>query len=157
MSQDLQSTEDRILAVVPQQYNFRFLDKILEISKERIVGQYTFDSTLPFYAGQEAGKVRTPETILIETMAQTVVVALGLYLIECDNQTKAAINPAHYLTLFTEVEAEFYHDVPPGETVTIHGEKLMWRFRKIKSKASLYLSNGVLAGTATMSGMGVKK
>ena len=69
-----------ILSLVPQQYPFRFLDRILELDEQHIVGQYTFDPNLPFYQGHPGGS--TPETILVETMAQTAVVALGLYLIE---------------------------------------------------------------------------
>ncbi len=149
------SPHEDILAMVPQQYPFRFLDRILELDEQHIVGQYTFDPELPFYQGHPQGS--TPETILIETMAQTAVVALGLYLIERDRIQDPSLDPSQYTTLFTEANVEFFKEVPPGETVTIHAEKEMWRRRKIRSKTSLYLSNGELAATALLSGMGVKK
>jgi 3-hydroxyacyl-[acyl-carrier-protein] dehydratase len=144
-----------ILSLVPQQYPFRFLDRILELDEQHIVGQYTFDPNLPFYQGHPGGS--TPETILVETMAQTAVVALGLYLIERDRVQDPTQDPSLYTTLFTEAHVEFFKEVRPGETVTIHAAKEIWRRRKIRSKTHLYLSNGDLAAVATLSGMGVKK
>jgi len=152
-----QTTRDGILSLVPQQYPFRFLDRILEVDSQKIVGQYTFDANLPFYPGHFPEVAVTPQSILIETMAQTVVVAMGLHLIHLDKQKGVGLDPADYVTLFTDVEVEFFRPVFPGDTVTIHGEKLMWRFRKIRSKASLYLASGELVATGTLSGMGVKK
>ncbi|MCX6129414.1 MAG: beta-hydroxyacyl-ACP dehydratase [Proteobacteria bacterium] len=157
MRTEHRSQEERILSYVPQQYPFRFIDSISELSKDHIVGHYTFDPALDFYQGHFPHQAVTPGTILIEAMAQTVVVALGLFLIECDNKDKSNIDPNDYITFFTDAEVEFFHPVPPGETVKICGEKLSWRFRKIRSKASLYLSNGVLAASGTLSGMGIKK
>lgn len=146
-------TTASILAMVPQQHPFRFLDRIVELDQQKIVGEYTFDPQLPFY--QKDGV--TPETILIETVAQTVVVAMGLYLIELDAQNGKGLDPSQYLTLFTDVEMEFFQAVKAGETVRVHGEKQSWRFRKIRSKAELFNDKGELIARGTLSGMGVKK
>ena len=79
MAVDL-DTMVRILNNVPQQYPFRFIDEILELDDEHIVGAYRFREDEYFYQGHFPGQPITPGVILIETMAQTGVVAFGLYL-----------------------------------------------------------------------------
>jgi 3-hydroxymyristoyl/3-hydroxydecanoyl-(acyl carrier protein) dehydratase len=69
----------RILEMVPQRPPFRFIEEILELDEEHIVGVYRFRSDEYFYAGHFPGLPVTPGVILIETMAQTGVVAFGLY------------------------------------------------------------------------------
>ncbi len=71
---------ERILEMVPQRHPFRFIEEILELDEEHIVGVYRFRSDEYFYRGHFPGLPVTPGVILIETMAQTGVVAFGLYL-----------------------------------------------------------------------------
>lgn len=145
------AVSERVLSLVPQQAPFRFIDRILEIDENHIVGQYTFKEDEFFYRGHFPGRPVTPGVILIETMAQTSVVALGIYLMLKEGHE----DPGKFLTVFTEVNAEFIKEVKPGDQVTIKAERLFWRRRKLKSKAEIYLANGELAVTATLSGLGV--
>ena len=69
-----------ILMAVPQQAPFRFIDDILEVDERRITGGYRFREDEYFYRGHFPGRPVTPGVILIEAMAQTGVVAFGLYL-----------------------------------------------------------------------------
>lgn len=146
-----------ILAILPQQPGFRFLDRVIEIDENHIVGEYRFDPALDFYRAHFPGNPVTPGVILIETMAQTAVVAMGIYLLMLEQEKNPAFDPKEYLTLFTDCTAEFLKEVRPGETVTIKGERVFWRMRKLRSSASLFLSNGELAATAVLSGVGVKR
>ncbi len=143
-----------VLQHVPQQAPFRFLDDILELDEEHIVGQYTFKRDEFFYAGHFPGDPVTPGVILIEAMAQTGVVALGLYL---TSLTVPEDELSIWTTFFTETQMEFYLPVLPGETVTIHGEKVFFRRMKLKSNVRLYLSNGELAAEGSVAGVGVKR
>ena len=70
-----------VLAALPQQAPFRFLDEIVELDDEHIVARYTFRDDEDFYRGHFPGNPLTPGVILVETMAQAGVVALGLYLV----------------------------------------------------------------------------
>ncbi|MDQ3230519.1 MAG: hypothetical protein M3Q07_01770, partial [Pseudobdellovibrionaceae bacterium] len=70
--QDLPLDEkfSRILALVPQQKPFRFVDRIIEVDEQRIVGQYQFREDEWFYRGHFPGNPVTPGVILVECMAQ---------------------------------------------------------------------------------------
>lgn len=150
---NLQDKTAKVLAAIPQQPPFRFIDRIVELDDQRIVAQYTFKPDEYFYQGHFPGNPVTPGVVLIEAMAQATVVALGLHLVMSEGNN----DPSEFLTLFTDVNAEFLQSVLPGETVTIKGERLVWRRRKLQCKAELYLANGTLAASATLSGLGVKR
>jgi 3-hydroxyacyl-[acyl-carrier-protein] dehydratase len=144
---------DLLLELVPQKDPFRFIDKILHVSDDKITAQYTYKPEEWFYPGHFPGQPVTPGVILIETMAQTAVVAFGIYLM----LKEGTFRPNEYLTVFTDVVGEFAKQVKPGETVTIEGEKIFWRRMKLKAKANLYVGDGSLAASATLSGVGVKR
>jgi len=154
---NIEQTSKLLLDILPQQPGFRFLDRVIEIDDQRIVGEYTFDPSLDFYKAHFPGNPVTPGVILIEAMAQTCVVAMGIYLFLKEAEKNPEFDPRNYLTLFTECSMEFLKEVKPGERVTIKGEKQYWRFKKLRSSAALYLSNGELAATGTLSGVGVKR
>jgi len=143
-----------ILNLLPQQKPFRFLDQIIELDDNHIVGQYTFKLDEYFYQGHFPGDPVTPGVILTEAMAQTGVVALGLYL------TSKIVPPeqvSSWTTFFTDCQMEYYKPVFPGQTVVIKGEKIFWRKMKLKSSVRMYLENGDLVAEGTVSGMGVQR
>ncbi|MEO8849790.1 MAG: beta-hydroxyacyl-ACP dehydratase [Casimicrobiaceae bacterium] len=142
------------MQAIPQQAPFRFIDRILEIDSDHIVGGYTFKLDEYFYRGHFPGDPVTPGVILTEAMAQTGVVALGLYLTA---QTLPADELSQWTTLFTECQMEFHLPVLPGESVTMHGEKLYFRRMKLKSQVRLLLSDGRIAAEGTLAGVGVKR
>lgn len=151
MADNIASPEmvERVMGIIPQQKPFRFIDEIVELSDSHIIGRYTFKQDEFFYAGHFPGNPTTPGVILIEAMAQSAVVALGIYLLILDNKD------LNQLTLFTECEIEFSAVVKPGETVTVYGEKIFNRRGKLKSTARLVLEDGTVAASGTLAGVGV--
>ncbi len=147
-------TADEVLAAVPQQPPFRFIDRIDELDSEHIVGGYTFKPDEFFYRGHFPGDPVTPGVILAEAMAQTGVVALGIYLAA---QNLPAAELSQWVTFFTECQAEFHLPVLPGDRVTVRGEKLFFRRMKIKSRVELLLPDGRVAAEGTLAGVGVKR
>src|SRR4030065_2940742 len=86
----------KILEMVPQRHPFRFIEDILELDEDHIVGAYRFRSDEYFYRGHFPGMPITPGVILIETMAQTGIVAFGLYLSMIHGKgNNDIVNPAH--------------------------------------------------------------
>lgn len=143
---------ERILACVPQQKPFRFVDRLISIDDNRIVGEYQFREDEWFYQGHFPGNPITPGVILTECMAQIGLVALAIH-----NWMNTNRDPNAYLTLFQGAELEFFHPVKPGDRVTVMGEKVLFKMGKVKSKVQLFLPNETLAATGTLTGMGIKK
>lgn len=142
-----------ILELLPQQRPFRFVDEIVEVDEQHIVGRYTFREDEWFYAGHFPGRPITPGVILLESMCQVGVVALGIYLFGLDHTVEEA---RRWTTLFVEAETEFAKSVLPGDTVTIRGERVFWRRHKLRSTVKMLAANGSLVAQATASGLGVR-
>jgi len=102
------------------------------------VGTYRYREDEYFYAGHFPDHPITPGVILIETMAQTGVVAFGLYLTMRQKNVVLEEALKQMTTLFTFVEGvEFNNIVAPGERVIIRGEKIYFRRGSLKTKVSM--------------------
>ena len=150
--QELQADDkfERILSLVPQQKPFRFIDRLIEVDDQRIVGQYRFREDEWFYQGHFPGNPVTPGVVLVECMAQIGLVAFAIHL-----NLQAGNDPSRLMTLFQESQVEFLKTVKPGDTVTVKAEQVYWRRGKFKAKIDLYLPGEVLAASGVMAGMGV--
>ena len=140
----------QVLAALPQQAPFRFVDAIAEIGEEHIVGSYSFTGDEFFYAGHFPGNPITPGVILVESMAQIGVVALGLYLAARHNLGLTG----DLITLFSEANVEFLGVVRPGDSVTVRAERIYFRHRKLKVRAEMHCQDALVC-TADLAGIGV--
>lgn len=147
-------TAEEVLSLIPQQRPFRFIDRLIELGESTTVGEYTFRVDESFYEGHFPGNPVTPGVILVETMCQTGLVAMGIYLLGLELPMEEV---AKTITLFTDAEVEFARVVPPEATVRVTAEKLFWRRRKLKSKVRLTLADGTYVAGGTVSGMGVSR
>lgn len=146
-----------VLNLVPQQAPFRFVDEIISLDEEQIVGSYRFREDEFFYRGHFPGCPITPGVILIEAMAQVGVVAFGIYLLACQkNMRPSQMNVP--LSLFSLADnVEFKGIVAPGERVIIKGEKIYFRKNTIKANVSMERENGEIVCLGNLAGMGVDK
>jgi 3-hydroxyacyl-[acyl-carrier-protein] dehydratase len=146
-----------VLRLVPQQKPFRFIDEIISLDDERIVGAYQFREDEYFYRGHFPGNPITPGVILIETMAQVGVVAFGIYLLS----RKRNMRPAQIdmpLSLFSVADGvEFKQIVAPGQRVIIEAKKVYFRNNIIKANVFMERENGEIVCFGNLSGVGVNK
>ena len=147
-------TPEQVLELLPQQEPFRFVDRILELDEEHIVATYRFRPEADFYRGHFPGNPVTPGVILLESVAQAGVVALGIYLFALNHSREEL---ERTVTLFVDAEVDFSGVVPPDTEVTISARKLFWRRNKLRSKATMALADGKVVCTATISGLGVTR
>ncbi|MEI7638022.1 MAG: beta-hydroxyacyl-ACP dehydratase [Syntrophus sp. (in: bacteria)] len=144
-----------ILNAVPQQPPFRFIEEILEMDGECITGTYRFRRDEYFYRGHFPDRPVTPGVILIEAMAQTGVVAHGLYL----SMTKlgASVEAVKKITtLFTYAdEVEFLGIVVPGERIIFRGRKVYFRQGSLKASVTAEREDGEVVCRGTLAGKGV--
>jgi 3-hydroxyacyl-[acyl-carrier-protein] dehydratase len=147
-------TKEEVLALVPQRPPFRFIDEIVELNDERIVASYVFRKEEFFYGGHFPGNPVTPGVILIEAMAQTGVVAYGIY---WASKELAAEELSRILTVFTDVNVEFTGMVRPGDRVLIQARKVFYRRLKFKAEGEISLENGAKICSGTIAGMGIRQ
>lgn len=152
----------QVLSALPQQAPFRFIDDVLELDEDHIVGAYRFRRDEYFYDGHFPGHPVTPGVILVETMAQTGVVAFGLYLTMQRQQADSRVMPDESLkgmiTLFTLADnVEFSGMVMPGERVIVRGEKMYFRRSQLKVKVQMSRENDEIVCSGVLAGMGVKQ
>ena len=143
-----------LLALVPQQEPFRFVDEILEVDDEGIVASYRWRADADFYRGHFPGNPLTPGVLLVESMAQAGVVALGLFLLAKESGLEEA---RKLVTVFTDANVEFSGIVRPGERVRITARKRFFRRLKLRSHVEMALEDGTVVCSGELSGMGVPR
>ena len=148
-------TPEEVLALVPQQPPFRFIDGIDELDGDHIIAHYTFRADADFYRGHFPGNPITPGVLLTEAMAQTGVVAFGLYLLSLEDGGRDEVEKL--LTIFTDANVEFTGMVLPGQRVTTTGRKQIFRRRKLRAEVEMRLDDGTIVASGTLSGMGVPR
>ncbi len=145
-----------VLALVPQQKPFRFIDEILALSEEEIVGAYRFREDEVFYPGHFPDMPITPGVILVESMAQIGVVAYGMYLLSCQKKVRPSQMKGP-LSLFSLADGiEFKGIVKPGERVIVRGKKIYMRKGALKVDVRMERENGEVVCVGQLAGMGVE-
>jgi 3-hydroxyacyl-[acyl-carrier-protein] dehydratase len=143
---------EEILERIPQQEPFRFIDAILEVDDDHVVASYRWRPEADFYRGHFPGQPVTPGVLLVESMAQASVVALGCYLLhkELDEEEAAKLKP-----FFTEATVEFHDMVRPGEEVRIEARKIYFRRRKLKVGVEMKREDGTVVCSGELAGLAV--
>ena len=97
-----------IIKIFLYRSTFLFVDKILEISKEHVVGVKNVTMNEPFFVGHFPDAPVLPGVIQIEAMAQ-----VGGILV-----LKTVPDPENYLTYFMKIDGvKFKQKVMPGDTI----------------------------------------
>jgi 3-hydroxyacyl-[acyl-carrier-protein] dehydratase len=139
---------EEIIALLPYQSPFLFVDDIVAVSENQITGHYTFKEDEFFYEGHFKDNPITPGVILTECMAQIGLVCLGMYLIK--DELRSSQKPQIALTSH---QMDFYLPVLPGQKVIVHSEKEVFRFNKLKCKVKMLNEKEELIARGVISGM----
>ena len=137
-----------IIALLPYEKPFLFVDGIDRISEDGISGHYTFKDDEFFYKGHFKNNPITPGVILTECMAQIGLVSLGIFLLKDE-----LIKTQKPQIALTANQMDFYLPVFPGEKVNVESEKTVFRFNKLKCKVKMINKDGELVARGTISGM----
>jgi len=146
----------QVLDLIPQKEPFRFIDDILNADDKNITAVYRFKKDEYFYKGHFPSNPITPGVILVEAMAQTGVVAMGIYQLLQQGVSIAELK--QMTTLFAFADAiEFTGIVYPEEQVIIRGEIKYLRKGNLKTRASIERENGEIVCSGVLTGTGVTK
>jgi len=146
----------QVLDLIPQQPPFRFIDKIIDADHKSIKATYRFRKDEAFYKGHFPENPITPGVILIETMAQTGVVAMGIFQLLRQGISIEELKQMTTLFAFAD-KIEFSGIVYPDEQINVCGEIVFLRKGTLKTKTSIERKNGEIVCSGILTGTGVKK
>jgi len=141
----LLSELEKIVANLPYGDGFKFVDQLLEVDEDHVIGIYRFRESEYFYKHHFKDRPLTPGVILQECMAQIGLVCLGAYLLrESDEKPRL---------VFTEAHVVFKGQVLPETTVIVTAKKEYFRFKKLKVAVQMVDENEKKIAEGWVSGM----
>lgn len=133
---------NQIMDMLPHRPPFLFVDKILEMSDNHVVGLKNVTMNEPFFVGHFPGAPVMPGVIIVEAMAQTGgILALS-----------TVPDPENYLTYFMKINnVKFKQQVNPGDTL-IFDLKLMSPIRRgiVLMNGQAYVNDKLVAEAELM-------
>ncbi len=136
-----------IMNILPHRPPFLLIDKIMELSKEHVVGVKNVSMNEPFFAGHFPGAPVMPGVLQIEAMAQTG----GILVL------KTVPDPENYLTYFMKIDkVKFKQKVMPGDTIVFNLHLVSPIRRGICHMAGTAYVNGIPVMEAEMMAQIVK-
>ena len=146
---------EEIRRFLPHRYPFLLVDRVLAcVPGESLQAIKNISVNEPQFTGHFPEVPIMPGVLIIEAMAQTGVVAYGIYLAS-KQMTRDEIKRT--LTVFTEADVEFTGLVRPGDRVVIRAKQIYFRRLKLKVEAEITLENGDVVCSGTIAGMGVRQ
>ena len=111
MAPDVALKLEQILGLLPHRYPFLLIDRVLELSDDKVVALKNVTFNEPYFQGHFPGEPVMPGVLQIEAMAQAGGI-LALQTIQFD--------PATHVMLFMAIDAvKFRKAVTPGDQLRI--------------------------------------
>ncbi len=139
---------NKIMSILPHRPPFLFIDRILEMSDNHVVGLKNVTMNEPFFVGHFPEAPVMPGVIIIEAMAQTG----GILVLS------TVPDPENYLTFFMKIDGvKFKNKVLPGDTLTFKCELITPIRRGICHMSAKAFANGKLVAEAELMAQIAKK
>jgi beta-hydroxyacyl-ACP dehydratase FabZ len=147
MAPDVAMKPEQILGVLPHRYPFLLIDRVLELSGDRVRALKNVTFNEPYFQGHFPGAPVMPGVLQIEAMAQAGGI-LALQSIQFD--------PATHVMLFMAIDAvKFRKAVVPGDQLII--EVVPLRKGKIfKMKGEIRVDGHVVSSAEFLAGLADK-
>ncbi|WP_276166778.1 3-hydroxyacyl-ACP dehydratase FabZ family protein [Zobellia alginiliquefaciens] len=142
-------TKTELINQLPYGPPFLFVDDLLEVNSDGVVGTYLFSEDSDFYRGHFKGAPVTPGVLLTECCAQIGVVCLGIYLLT----EEGGFTVNNMQIGMSSSQMDFLLPVQPDEKVTVTSKKIYFRFNKLKCAVKMHNSKGELVCKGEISGM----
>jgi len=143
---------NHILSHLPYKSSFRFVDNIVSLNEDEVIGEYTLKPDSFFYEDHFAGNPVTPGVIVTEIMAQIGLVVFGIFLVLKEADLKFFENDSLF-PLLTSTDVSFHKIVLPGQKVTVLSKKQYFRFGKLKCYIEMTDSSGEIVAKGMFSGI----
>lgn len=138
---------EQILGLLPHRYPFLFIDRVVEITDDRIVAIKNVSLNEPYFQGHFPGVPVMPGVLQIEAMAQ----AGGILATRV-----VTFDPATHVMMFMAIDAvKFRRAVVPGDQ--LHIEVVPLRKGKIfKMKGEIKVDGQVVSSAEFLAGLAPK-
>jgi beta-hydroxyacyl-ACP dehydratase FabZ len=144
-------TAEQILGLLPHRYPFLLIDRVLEVSEDKVVALKNVTFNEPYFQGHFPGVPVMPGVLQIEAMAQAGGILAS---------RSVAFDPTTHVMLFMAIDAvKFRKAVTPGdqliiEVVPLRKGKIFKMKGEIKCAGNVVSSAEFLAGLAEKSKVG---
>src|ERR1041384_3948349 len=147
MAPDAAMRSDQILGLLPHRYPFLLIDRVLEVSADKVVALKNVSFNEPYFQGHFPGAPVMPGVLQIEAMAQ----AGGILAVQ-----SVVFDPATHVMLFMAIDAvKFRKAVVPGDQLRI--EVVPIRKGKIfKMKGEIQCDGQVVSSAEFLAGLAEK-
>lgn len=137
-----------IIEKLPYGKGFLFVDEIIEVSNQHIVGSYFFSEELNFYNSHFKQTPITPGVLITECAAQIGLACFGIFLL-----SKDTTHTNNSFMALSESNMVFNTPLYPNETCIVRADLVYFRFNKLKVKVEIKTNKNQLIAKGLLSGM----
>jgi 3-hydroxyacyl-[acyl-carrier-protein] dehydratase len=138
---------EQILGLLPHRYPFLLIDRVLEVTADKVVALKNVSFNEPYFQGHFPGAPVMPGVLQIEAMAQ----AGGILAVQ-----SVTFDPATHVMLFMAIDAvKFRKAVVPGDQLRIEVVPLR-KGRIFKMKGEIQCDGHVVSSAEFLAGLAEK-